>query len=381
MTFDRVAVFLPGFYDETLRGLLQIPSRKVSVYIPRIPLDTTLSRRMTEATRGPTLGVERLDIHPTDVKFFTVIDPIRLLTREVTLNSWFVFKSIDTALRGADAALIDEPHTFFAAQVMKEARRQHIPVAVYTETSNNVVVSSLFPYGTIAKRVIHLANHCIAGTPRAEEYLLAKGADATRLSRQPLPFIDVTRFHPGPKQSEGNLHILFVGRLEPFKGIDTLLGAMDKLGRSLEMRLTVVGEGSLERLLLEDHPFQVTHHRFLPGSSYAEVFRSANVFCAPPREVRRFNHVVWEEVLGIAPLEAMASGLACIFSRCGNLPDLAVDGTPLFEPGNVPDLVRAIEEYALDPSRIRRASMAGQDRVARMFEPERIAQGWIRALT
>lgn len=125
--------------------------------------------------------------------------------------------------------------------------------------------------------------------------------------------VDVDRF-AGQKQgiarfADGCINVLFVGRLEPRKGIDTLLRAMPLVRQRVarHIRLVVVGNSTsdqryrklMENTLGEDVVF-VGH---VSAEDLPKYYRSAQIFCSP---------AACGESFGIVLLEAMAAGLAVI---------------------------------------------------------------------
>ncbi len=83
-------------------------------------------------------------------------------------------------------------------------------------------------------KVLALADKLIAATPAEEAQLIELyGADAAKIAIIP-PGVDLERFRPIPKDEAkrkvgipcGDTNILFAGRIEPLKGIDTMLRAM-----------------------------------------------------------------------------------------------------------------------------------------------------------
>ncbi|HUM72499.1 MAG TPA: glycosyltransferase, partial [Chloroflexota bacterium] len=80
----------------------------------------------------------------------------------------------------------------------------------------------------------HVADRLIAATPAEEEQLITLyGADPQKIVIIP-PGVDLERFHPLDKKEAkrrvgipcGDANILFAGRIEPLKGVDTMLRAM-----------------------------------------------------------------------------------------------------------------------------------------------------------
>ncbi len=115
--------------------------------------------------------------------------------------------------------------------------------------------------------------------------------------------------------------ILFVGRLEPMKGVDTLLAAVSILKEDgTHFHLRIVGDGSQRESLeaisrslgLQD---DVT---FVGAKKHHEVFdeyAQASIFCGLSRS----------EALGNVFLEAQAAGCAVLATNVGGIPDVVKD--------------------------------------------------------
>lgn len=113
--------------------------------------------------------------------------------------------------------------------------------------------------------------------------------------------------------------IVFVGRLEKMKGIDTLIRAF--AGTSKPATLRIIGEGSQRRSLeqlvtdlgLAD---RVEFAGYVKASTIAEEYAQAEIFCGLSRS----------EALGNVFLEAQAAGCGVIGTRVGGIPDSIDDG-------------------------------------------------------
>ena len=113
--------------------------------------------------------------------------------------------------------------------------------------------------------------------------------------------------------------ILFVGRLEPMKGVDTLLKAFAEAIPRVppHVHLRIVGDGSerakLEALSkeLDIEPRVEFAGSVTPRQAYDE-YAQAEIFCGLSRS----------EALGNVFIEAMASGCAVIATNVGGIPDV-----------------------------------------------------------
>ena len=114
--------------------------------------------------------------------------------------------------------------------------------------------------------------------------------------------------------------ILFVGRLEAMKGVDTLLHAFAALGYGAT-KLRIIGSGSqhfaleaLSRKLgIAD---RVSFAGYVSSEHIAKEYAEAPIFCALSRS----------EALGNVFIEAMAAGCAVVATNIGGIPEIVRDG-------------------------------------------------------
>ena len=178
--------------------------------------------------------------------------------------------------------------------------------------------------------------------------------------------LDLDEFSPGaPADREAvrealgvspdDFVVLYVGRLDRVKGVETLIAACNRraeLGRPV--RLVAVGQpiwhqsdsdgqDYLERLRDLAKPTQAD---FVGArTDIVPMYRAADVVVVPS---------IWPEPFGRVVIEAMACGRAVIASRVGGIPEILTgDLAPLlFEPGDVDDLVRRLDEIENDAASI-----------------------------
>jgi alpha-1,6-mannosyltransferase len=128
----------------------------------------------------------------------------------------------------------------------------------------------------------------------------------------------------------GTLLLLYAGRLAPEKNLPLLIGMMHSLqeDRARDYRLILVGDGiqreCLEQLTSRQAPGRVHFlDHITDRERLAEVYASCDLFVHPnPREP-----------FGIAPLEAMASGLPLVAANTGGITSFATEANAwLAEP-------------------------------------------------
>ena len=156
------------------------------------------------------------------------------------------------------------------------------------------------------------------------------GVDSDNVSVIP-PGVDLSRFHPmSQRQSRDYLgygpekNILFVGRLEPLKGIDNLFRAVASLENLKFITLSVVGgDGNsqektrLEALVKKMRLNQTVHFLGpIPQEELPIHYNAADVCVLPS----------YYESFGLAALEAAACGKPVVASEVGGLPAIVNDG-------------------------------------------------------
>ena len=138
---------------------------------------------------------------------------------------------------------------------------------------------------------------------------------------------------PGPRDPA---QVVAVGRILPHKGFDRIINQLPN-----GLSLSVIGSGydqdyfsHLERIAAGKSV------RFVTGADDDEVrdiLRGAGLFVhASTHTDYRGRHYAKPELLGLAPLEALACGIPTLVSSAGSLPELAaVDGCETFATDEV----------------------------------------------
>ncbi len=139
-------------------------------------------------------------------------------------------------------------------------------------------------------------------------------------------------------EPEGSFSVLMFGRMEAYKGLDVLCGAIEQLaGEGRELRLTLAGAGpEIERLAerFTRRPHVTIENRFLSSAEVVERIRAAHCVVLP------YTSATQSGVLAAA----FGNGRPVVASRVGGIPDLVRDGTNglLVEPNDAAGLAAAI---------------------------------------
>ena len=191
---------------------------------------------------------------------------------------------------------------------------------------------------------------------------------------------DPSRFSPDASVARSG--VLFVGRLTPHKGVDRLIQALPQGARlnvvgsvGHDPRLPERGYPSLLRTLAEGREV-----RFLGPArdeDLPDCYRSAAVFVLPSVERTCYGRAVRvSELLGLAILEAMASGTPVIASGVGGVPEIVEDGVTGFvvPPGDVPALRERLTQILGDPDLARRLGQRAREVVCERFTWQAVAE-------
>ena len=140
------------------------------------------------------------------------------------------------------------------------------------------------------------------------------------------------------KDSSAKLNLLFVGRLERYKGLYLLLDAL----RGVPAKLTVLGDGAY-RSTLEELAAGMDVEFVGFKSDPTPYYEAADIFVMPSNG---------PEGLPMVALEAMSHGLPCIFSDLSVHREITGNGRAamLFETGSVDDLRAKLLQMLESPS-------------------------------
>lgn len=162
--------------------------------------------------------------------------------------------------------------------------------------------------------------------------------------------------------------LLYVGRIEPRKGVDTAIKALRRLPD--EARLDIAGDGDpghLEELrALARRRGAADRVRFLGQRTAQELasdYAEADAAVFPSR---------WDEPWGLVPIEAMARGRPVVTTVRGGGAEYLRDGENClaFDGDDAPGLAAAVERLARDPA-LRATLREGGLATAARFTAER----------
>jgi glycosyltransferase involved in cell wall biosynthesis len=161
---------------------------------------------------------------------------------------------------------------------------------------------------------------------------------------------------PAPLSSKPN-RALFVGRLEEYKGLWTLLKAFEIIKKkSVDAYLTIAGKWPL-RIPIQNYITVNGLERYIEivdfQSTLNEVY-SKNHFLIMP--------TIYNEGFGLVSVEAQSWFLPCIYTPSGGLPETQIDHkTGIMIPKNDPEkIVEAIQYFQHDLENFNRMRLAAR---------------------
>lgn len=162
------------------------------------------------------------------------------------------------------------------------------------------------------------------------------------------------------------VRLLYVGRLERYKGLYILLEAMRGIQ---DVSLTVVGDGNY-RKELERLAEGIDAHFEGFQSQTAKYYAEADIFVMPS---------LGPEGFGIVTMEAMAHGLPCLISDLDVHREITAAGTTamLFHSGNVEDLRAKLLQLIKNASLRSAFSAAGYQRVKTVYTADAALESYL----
>jgi len=233
------------------------------------------------------------------------------------------------------------------------------------------------------KRARNELDHIIALTQRTKEALLLEGADEKKITMISHA-INTKRFSPIKNYLENvgrmkkNIHILFSGRLEVYKGIYEILYSaklllIDKDLQNYSLSFTFVGEGSEKGKMIQlEKKLNIQKSIKHISVSYGQmpaIYQTADIFVAPSKPT-----ATYQEQYCTALLEAQASALPIVTTFSGGIPENVGNAAVMVGPGDVHSLKDAIKDYILNPSKRAEYAKRARERAETVHSTEVVAR-------
>lgn len=259
-------------------------------------------------------------------------------------------------------------------QSIAYARYRRIPVVVWVESTARDRRPGHPALEAVKRAAVRQAAAFLVPGRASAAYVESLGVAADRIAIAPNA-VDLEIFGERVAQARGErtrlraelgldrCTFLYVGRLDPEKGLEVLLRAMEHV----DGELVVVGSGSLEASLRRQAPASVRFVGQVARDDLVPWYAAADAFVLPSLS----------EPWGMVVNEAAAAGLPIVASDAvGAAWDLVEDGVNGFRvaPGDAEALAAALGRLAADPELRERAGQRSQAIAAR-FTPQAWAEG------
>jgi colanic acid/amylovoran biosynthesis glycosyltransferase len=177
--------------------------------------------------------------------------------------------------------------------------------------------------------------------------------------------VDLERFKLKQYRNDNIFTILFVGRLDPIKGLSILLEAIKRLTNSgVDCRLDIVGDGPLNDLLLKKVEElglieKVVFNGAVGQDKIIDHYDRAHVLVISS----------FMEGIPVVLMEAMAKGLAVVATNVGGITELVENGSDGFvvPAGSVDHLYNALKRLADNDELTVKMGIQGRKKVVEEF--------------
>jgi glycosyltransferase involved in cell wall biosynthesis len=199
------------------------------------------------------------------------------------------------------------------------------------------------------------------------------GQAASQRSHVILGGVDTQKFHP-PEARPRRSHVLFVGRLLPHKGVDTLIRAIRPRTIQPGLPLTIIGPKVHDSYFKELQSLAVgkpiSFRTDVSDEGLVEAYQHALCVVLPSVYRSMYgNETRVPELLGQTLLEAMACGTPAICTDVASMPEIVEDGvTGFVVPAAQPEALRdKLAWLQQNPAEAAAMGAAGRTRVLAKF--------------
>ncbi|MBI2173787.1 MAG: glycosyltransferase [Candidatus Omnitrophica bacterium] len=200
--------------------------------------------------------------------------------------------------------------------------------------------------------------------------LIEFGIDPLHIEQIPTG-VDASHFSLG--HSLNSSQVVCVARLSPEKGIDTLLSAWRLvIDQVPEAKLVILGDGpAREQLQKQIRELNLVGVEFMGQvQDVLPYLQRSGIFVLPSRS----------EGLPNALLQAMATGLACVATTVGGIPEVIQQGGNgyLVAPGDPNALSERLLELLADPEKRHRMGLAARQTVETHYTMDAMVERYLQ---
>jgi glycosyltransferase involved in cell wall biosynthesis len=237
-------------------------------------------------------------------------------------------KGFENFLIEVDIINCVELYAFISRQCAKLAKKhkKKLVVTVY-ETISHMPYYVFPPFSFNTHFVSKQADAIIATSNEAVKALRSLSIPQGKIALI-YPGVDTEKFSvASSRKNRDRLRILYVGRLDPEKGIYYLLEAFAKLSekrKNVELWLCGIPRTHRVSAVVKSYAdkYAVYNCGFVSREELPKIYSQCDIFCLPSFDRKKFGVKVWEEQFGFAVVEAMSCGLPIVATDCGAIPEI-----------------------------------------------------------
>lgn len=290
-----------------------------------------------------------------------------------------VVASIDT--EGFDIVLLQEDYPFLCHRAYASAKKKGIPTIISSERT-------YYPQNAVKRYVLKILDAWSNRKLReGTDALTAHCGAAREFMKKELGVkreieiihvgIDSGIFKPLPSRNrylhDGDLKLLTVARLHPYKGLEYLIRSMEIIGKKNPgAKLYILGKGHDEkRLRATANRSGIKNIKFMdeviPNNMMPELYAECDIYVQPSLI----------EPFSIAVLEAMSCGKPVVGTKVGGMLDIINESAGfLVDPEKAQALAEAIMRMN-DPDTRRKIGEAARRRAVEVFDWEVIGKKYM----
>lgn len=182
---------------------------------------------------------------------------------------------------------------------------------------------------------------------------------------------DLSNENLNTESNDGNLHILYMGRLNIHKGIHTLLEAFKMIPKDIPIIINIAGTGPLETDVIKavNCDSRIRFHGFVSGKSKQNLLKYSDLLVLP---------TICNDNAPISVLEAYRVGLAVLSTDTGGLSEIVEnDNTGLLFPrGDAKALCSLLSKLVHTPELLKKLK-SGAKAAGKKYTIEQMAKEYL----
>lgn len=295
--------------------------------------------------------------------------------KDASTTTRVFYSDYESVIADADIVVVLEVFSSLSRQFVEYCKKIGKPVvALVYELIETHPLYKIPRYRGNTQRVLKKADHFIAVSDHAAQHLVRLGAPAKKITTV-YPGINLDIFK-ADRSKRDDKAIMFVGKLEPRKGIDMVIESYIRLQAEIpNLTLTIAGSGQWEPEVekLAQNYKSVTYLRHVPNAKLPETLNRHGIYIMPARDTIKYGQRIGAEQFGFSIVEAMACGLAAVTTDCGALGEIVTDKNIICRQGDTEQLYHELKSLLNDQHRITKLGKYNEDLAKKRYDVQKEA--------